>query len=299
MSVRKVFMYFLAAASFVLVMINVQQSVVGRFNAGSNPSGPSGPPGSAVSGPGAGGDEDLPDAPPKSEEGGGGGGKGAERHNRDDGDNDGGGDDDDVEIRRLAKEMAPVQRLPRRRFDLSPLPSDDLRVATDPEELPWYIKGGAMQPKQCEIDLKSGKRMATVFPDESLGNDRIPDQLMYVPPKGFVPDNPEDPSTPLKKILLWNGISSWGGHRAGRGVFLKERCPVNSCVLSSSRTDASEADLVLFKDHFTMPTFKRPKKQLWMMYMLECPLHTPLFKVRHSSVVQHFKMTIKMRVAFR
>ena len=34
------------------------------------------------------------------------------------------------------------------------------------------------------------------------------------------------------------------------------------------------ADIVMFKDHFTMPTFRRPPSQLWLLYMLECPLHT-------------------------
>ena len=55
---------------------------------------------------------------------------------------------------------------------------------------------------------------------------------------------------------------------------LLEKCPVNSCVISSSRLDAQQSDLVLFKDHFTKPSFSRPTNQLWMMYFLECPLHT-------------------------
>ena len=49
---------------------------------------------------------------------------------------------------------------------------------------------------------------------------------------------------------------------------------MNSCVISSSRLDSQQADLVLFKDHFTKPSFSRPTNQLWMMYFLECPLHT-------------------------
>lgn len=113
-----------------------------------------------------------------------------------------------------------------------------------------------------------------IFPEDFPDHDRIPEQLMYLPPKHAVPKNMDDVNAPLKKILLWNGIQSWGGLRAGRGVFLKEKCPVNSCVISSSRLDAQQADLVLFKDHFTRPTFSRPTNQLWMMYFLECPLHT-------------------------
>ena len=48
----------------------------------------------------------------------------------------------------------------------------------------------------------------------------------------------ESSSTPLKKILLWNGGNSWGNARAGRGVFLKEKCPVSACALTTSRSDA-------------------------------------------------------------
>ena len=81
---------------------------------------------------------------------------------------------------------------------------------------------------------------------------------------------------------------------------LQEKCPVSSCALSSLRSEAETADLVIFKDHFTMPTFRRPKDQKWMLYLLgtiyfsiishkhnwlhfsiqlsECPLHTQMFK---------------------
>ena len=96
----------------------------------------------------------------------------------------------------------------------------------------------------------------------------ISDQLMYLPPMGTLPENQEDPNVPLKKILLWNGASSWGGMKAGRGIFLKEKCPVSTCVLSTARAEAESADLVLFKDHFTMPYFKRPLSQIWMLYLL-------------------------------
>ena len=43
---------------------------------------------------------------------------------------------------------------------------------------------------------------------------------------------------------------------------------MSSCVLSSSRSEAESADLVIFKDHFSMPTFKRPLHQIWMLYLL-------------------------------
>ena len=67
---------------------------------------------------------------------------------------------------------------------------------------------------------------------------------------------------PINLFLLFNNFQ------------IIEKCPVNSCVISSSRLDAQQSDLVLFKDHFTKPSFSRPTNQLWMMYFLECPLHT-------------------------
>ena len=39
---------------------------------------------------------------------------------------------------------------------------------------------------------------------------------MFLPPAGVLPADPLDPAAPLKKILLWNGASSWGGIRLAR-----------------------------------------------------------------------------------
>ena len=52
------------------------------------------------------------------------------------------------------------------------------------------------------------------------------------------------------------------------------------------------ADIVMFKDHFTMPTFRRPPSQLWLLYMLECPLHTQMFK---AATRGHFNWTATYR----
>ena len=108
---------------------------------------------------------------------------------------------------------------------------------------------------------------------------------MYLPPAGTIPENQEDPDVPLKKILLWNGASSWGGLKPGRGIFLKEKCPVSTCVLSSARGEAESADLVLFKDHFTMPYFKRPTHQIWMLYLLGI-----------DDLIGHFFLTVLFRM---
>ena len=97
-----------------------------------------------------------------------------------------------------------------------------------------------------------------VLPNEAPEEDRIPEQLMYVPPEGFIPENMEDSEAPLKTILMWNGLGSWGGLRPGRGVFLKEKCPVSSCVISSNRIDGAKADLVVFKVKIRKKIFYSP-----------------------------------------
>jgi hypothetical protein len=91
---------------------------------------------------------------------------------------------------------------------------------------------------------------------------------MFLPPAGDIPDNQEDASLPLKKILMWNGVSSWGGVRPGRGEFIKQECPVSTCAIVMDRGQADQADMVLFKDHFNLPSFKRPLSQIWMIFML-------------------------------
>ena len=91
----------------------------------------------------------------------------------------------------------------------------------------------------------------------------------------FVPS--QNISSTPKKILMWNGLSSWGNVRAGMGEFIKQECPVSNCVLVNRRKEAESVDLVIFKDLFSNPNFKRSQKQLWMIYMLECPHHTQVF----------------------
>jgi len=178
----------------------------------------------------------------------------------------------EIEKRRVRPVVWRPMSLDRR----EPMEEGDTHRIMDMDR-PWYMKGGLLQPAPSSVNSSTGLREAKIFPEE-LEEDRIPDQLMYYPPVGAIPEDLADPDTPLKKILLWNGASSWGSLKPGRGVFLKERCPVSSCVLASNRAEAESADLVIFKDHFTLPTFKRPPQQLWMIYLLECPLHTQIFK---------------------
>jgi len=170
-----------------------------------------------------------------------------------------------------------------RRHLVSSQGKESIKDTTIPPEAdrPWYMKRGQLRPSSCDRNEETGERDTVLFPEEAKG-DRMIQQLGFVPPADELVDQ-EDPDTPLKKILLWNGSSQWGGMRPGRGTFMKQECPVSTCAISTSRKDSGNADLIIFKDHFIMPGHDRPSHQLWMMYMLECPMHTQGFK-KHPAV---------------
>ena len=179
-------------------------------------------------------------------------------------------------IPRDTTEEAPSDPVEERRsLDLGPLAEDDETIPKM-ENRPWYMEGGQLRPDHCAISPVSGQCNATIWPEERRG-DRLRDQLMFYPPKDSIAEHQEDADTPLKKILFWNGASSWG-IRPGRGIFIKEQCPVSSCVIATNRRESQAADLIVFKDHFTMPGMDRRREQIWMIFMLESPLHTQVFK---------------------
>ena len=142
-----------------------------------------------------------------------------------------------------------------------------------PEKRPWFWKGGLLKPK-IPKDSDNYHRDLALWPSEDP-SDRILQQLMFQPPKRKEGET-KSKSFPFKKILMYNGMNNWG-LIAGRGQFMKLKCPVDTCVLTGSRSDLTTADAIMFKDHFSMPAHRRDPRQVWIMYMLECPLHTQNF----------------------
>ncbi len=72
---------------------------------------------------------------------------------------------------------------PPRKYDLSPLDPSDTAVPP-PEKRPWYMgKEGSVTPQNCPLDPETGRRKATLLPEEAPDSDRVVDQLMYFPPK--------------------------------------------------------------------------------------------------------------------
>lgn len=129
-------------------------------------------------------------------------------------------------------------------------------------ERPWYMFGGRRRPLPGDT--------GSLWPHEDSG-DRIEQQLM------FVPEDYKRNSSRLKKILLMRGLGGWGDLPRGRTVFLRDRCPVDTCEIVTSQDEAADADAVLFKDRFVAPKYRRPWNQVWILYLLECPYHTQSF----------------------
>lgn len=81
---------------------------------------------------------------------------------------------------------------------------------------------------------------------------------------------------PLKQILLYFGRGNWNDLPMGQTKFFDDNCPVNSCSLTINQKDAAVADAILYKDRFAWPKVARPVNQLWILFLLECPLHTQM-----------------------
>ncbi|XP_046403964.1 glycoprotein 3-alpha-L-fucosyltransferase A isoform X2 [Ischnura elegans] len=112
------------------------------------------------------------------------------------------------------------------------------------------------------------------------------DEYTSPPPPPSVKQHP-----PLKKILVFGGLGSWSPPlRPGREAFLSPtRCPVSTCSLTGDRAEAPTADAVLFRDASAASAvaasrslFPRPRDQVWVLYFLECPYHTPHLHKRGS-----------------
>ena len=133
---------------------------------------------------------------------------------------------------------------------------------------PWYMEGGEFIPinNGNVVSENQLSKVQKLFPAENSSHDRIPEQLMYLPSnyhhrKQF--HEVTDISRNLKTILLWNWAGTWSDKKEGREEFINEMCPVNLCTILTRDRDYQKADMVLFKDDYTKPSFERPKNQIY------------------------------------
>lgn len=133
------------------------------------------------------------------------------------------------------------------------------------KQKPWFMTNGTIRPVP-----KLSPTMA-LWPEES-DEDRIVNQLMYLP------ENYDPLDKKLKTIVLYLGRGGWSDLPLGQTKFILDKCPVDRCYLSSNPNDAVDADAVFFKERFQWPKHRRPLNQIWILFLLECPLHTQLFR---------------------
>lgn len=151
----------------------------------------------------------------------------------------------------------------------------------------WFFENGTKFPKPAKIGSKT-----RLMPNEAVDDDRIVNQLMFVPP------NYEEikKKGKLKNILLYDGFLHWNikmsnvgddGNRkivvtfrfnkllmfSGRSLFTNSKCPVDTCKVTSDRAQLNSSDLVIFKSFSGSQASKNPR-QLFMLYLLESPHHT-------------------------
>jgi hypothetical protein len=77
----------------------------------------------------------------------------------------------------------------------------------------------------------------------------------------------------LKKILVFPSLD--GDVKPGQSRFIDHKCPVNQCTLTGRHEDAATADMIMFNGYLTKFSFARPRDQIWVLFMLESPYHTP------------------------
>lgn len=136
-------------------------------------------------------------------------------------------------------------------------------VDTKPQS--WFLQNGSRVPDPPSI--LNGKRNAKLLPFEDPGNDRIINQMMFVPPNYNSSREPQNSKT----ILLFNGIAIWWPNPPYPLKDLK--CPVHTCRLTIDRAERNTADLVLFWSS-EASNEPRPLNQIYAYYDIEPPFLT-------------------------
>lgn len=139
------------------------------------------------------------------------------------------------------------------------------KEVTFPKEWPWYMAGKGRPWYMTGGSDGTSPQRTKLFPGENPASDRIEEQLLYAP---------ETKKTKL--ILVYNGFRTWSNVKAGPSAF--SSCPVKDCMLTANKGESVKADAILFNEHFSNPGINRPRGQVWILYMLECPYHTQHIK---------------------
>lgn len=112
--------------------------------------------------------------------------------------------------------------------------------------------------------------------DSNSTDDRILTQLNYIPRTYLLNATDSKRRTRTKKIYVPGGL---GDVPSGRRKFFEDGCSVNACALTTDSRFRSTADLVLLQlDAFFEAPPSKPRDQIWVMWLLESPINTALFR---------------------
>ena len=133
---------------------------------------------------------------------------------------------------------------------------------------PWYFTNGTRFPKPATISAKTGIRDAKLLPHEDPGNDRIVNQMMFIPPNY----DPSRRKEIMKTIFVPLGLPPWWKLKDGDSAFAN--CPVDACIITGDLKARENADMVMFRQDYIPSNATRPPKQLYAMYYTEPPMFT-------------------------
>ncbi|OQV18112.1 Glycoprotein 3-alpha-L-fucosyltransferase A [Hypsibius exemplaris] len=148
-----------------------------------------------------------------------------------------------------------------------------------PDRLPqrWYLQSNVTRIVSTEV---LGK-LNGLWPEDSPGSDRIEEQLLHKPVAASS-NRPEMNKT--RVIYVPEGLAGWGVSD-GRDVFRRDNCPVDDCELTGNKDTAMTADAILSKHRFgDLKREFHPSSQIWILYLLESPFHTPSFSHAKGSI---------------
>lgn len=111
------------------------------------------------------------------------------------------------------------------------------------------------------------------FGEDYYADDRIVAQMRYKPPH-IIEAEKKGEKVPLKTILLYHGFGGWALQR-GQKTFQDQECPVQHCTVTDDRRAGKTADAVMFHHSPSKPWTTRPINQIWILFLLESPYHTP------------------------
>lgn len=130
----------------------------------------------------------------------------------------------------------------------------------------WYFINGTRCPKPASIN-ETGVHSARLLPLKHIQNDRILNQLMFVPPNYNATHQLEQPKT-----IFVSNMPAWWDIKEDDSIFAD--CPVKNCKITIHKEESKDADLVFFHEMYSPLPHKRQPSQLFALYHLESPFHT-------------------------